>query len=83
MDLSRDRQSLEGVNGLRKTDPRGHRLPAFSLSADCTANDGHTHDQGCLRLKPHGGLSHEAIARSLSVCKGTVAQYVALASPGA
>ncbi|MET3515141.1 hypothetical protein ABIC63_002924 [Pseudacidovorax sp. 1753] len=33
-----------------------------------------------LRLKLHGGLSHEAIARSLSVSKGVVAKYVALAS---
>lgn len=32
-----------------------------------------------LRLKLHGGLSHEAIARSLSVSKGVVAKYVALA----
>ncbi len=33
-----------------------------------------------LRLKLHGGLSHEAIARSLSVSKGVVAKYAALAS---
>ena len=38
------------------------------------------HDQGVLRLKLHGGLSHEAIARSLSVSKGVVAKYTALAS---
>lgn len=33
-----------------------------------------------LRLKLHGGLSHESIARSLSVSKGVVAKYTALAS---
>ena len=33
-----------------------------------------------LRLKLHGRLSHEAIARSVSVCKGVVAKYAALAS---
>ena len=33
-----------------------------------------------LRLKLHGGLSHEAIARSLSISKGVVAKYTALAS---
>lgn len=33
-----------------------------------------------LRLKLHGVRSHEAIARSLSVSKGVVAKYVALAS---
>ena len=33
-----------------------------------------------LRLKLHGRLSHEAIARSLSVSKGVVAKYAALAS---
>ncbi len=32
-----------------------------------------------LRLKLHGGLSHEAIARSLSISKGVVAKYVSLA----
>ncbi|MET3518122.1 hypothetical protein ABIC63_005932 [Pseudacidovorax sp. 1753] len=32
-----------------------------------------------LRLKLHGGLSHEAIDRSLSASKGVVAMYVALA----
>lgn len=31
-----------------------------------------------LRLKRHGRLSHEAIARSLLVLKGVVAKYVAL-----
>jgi len=33
-----------------------------------------------LRLKLHGGLSHEAVARSLSISKGVVAKYVALAT---
>lgn len=33
-----------------------------------------------LRLKPHGGLSHESLGRSLSVSKGVVAKYAALAS---
>jgi len=33
-----------------------------------------------LRLKLHGGLSHEAIARSLSISKGVVAKYVSLAA---
>ena len=33
-----------------------------------------------LRLKLHGRLSHEAIARSLSVSKGVVTKYAALAS---
>lgn len=33
-----------------------------------------------LRLKLHGRLSHEAIARSLSISKGVVAKYVALAN---
>jgi hypothetical protein len=42
----RDRRGLEGVKGLRMTDQRGHRLPAFCRSADGTAHDGHTHDQG-------------------------------------
>ena len=32
-----------------------------------------------LRLKYQGGLSHEAIARSLSISKGVVAKYLALA----
>ena len=32
-----------------------------------------------LRLKYHGGLSHEAIARSLSISKGVVAKYLGLA----
>ncbi len=35
-----------------------------------------------LRLKLHGGLSHEAIARSLSISKGVVAKYVSLAAAG-
>jgi len=35
-----------------------------------------------LRLKLHGGLSHEAIARSLSISKGAVAKYVSLAAAG-
>jgi transposase len=33
-----------------------------------------------LRLKLHGQLSHEAIARSLSISKGVVAKYAALAN---
>jgi transposase len=33
-----------------------------------------------LRLKLHGRLSHEAVARSLSISKGVVAKYVSLAS---
>ena len=33
-----------------------------------------------LRLKLHGGLAHEAVARSLSISKGVVAKYVALAA---
>lgn len=33
-----------------------------------------------LRLKLHGGLSHEAISRSLSISKGAVAKYVSLAA---
>ena len=33
-----------------------------------------------LRLKLHGRLSHEAIARSLSISKGVVAKYTALAN---
>lgn len=36
-----------------------------------------------LRLKLHGGLSHEAIARSLSISKGAVAKYVSLAAAAA
>lgn len=32
-----------------------------------------------LRLKLHGRLPHEAVARSLSICKGVVAKYVSLA----
>jgi len=32
-----------------------------------------------LRLKQSGGLSHEAIARSLSISKGVVAKYISLA----
>jgi len=32
-----------------------------------------------LRLKYSGGLSHEAIARSLSISKGVVAKYLSLA----
>jgi len=35
-----------------------------------------------LRLKLHGGLSHEAIGRSLSISKGVVAKYVSLAAAG-
>jgi transposase len=35
-----------------------------------------------LRLKLHGGLSHEAIGRSLSISKGVVARYVSLAAAG-
>lgn len=35
-----------------------------------------------LRLKLHGKLSHEAIARSLSISKGVVAKYVSLATAG-
>lgn len=35
-----------------------------------------------LRLKLHGGLSHEAIARSLSVSKGVVAKYATPAVRG-
>ena len=31
-----------------------------------------------LRLKLHGKLSHEAVARSLSISKGVVAKYVTL-----
>ena len=30
----------------------------------------------------HGGLSHEAIGRSLSISKGVVAKYVSLAAAG-
>jgi transposase len=33
-----------------------------------------------LRLKLHGRLSHEAVARSLSISKGVVAKYVSLAT---
>ena len=33
-----------------------------------------------LRLKYQGGLSHERIARSLSISKGAVAKYLSLAS---
>lgn len=33
-----------------------------------------------LRLKLHGKLSHESIARSLSISKGVVGKYAALAS---
>ncbi len=33
-----------------------------------------------LRLKLHGKLSHEAVARSLSISKGVVAKYVTLAT---
>ena len=33
-----------------------------------------------LRLKYTGGLSHEAIARSLSISKGVVSKYLSLAS---
>ena len=33
-----------------------------------------------LRLKLHGRLSHEAVARSLSISKGVVAKYVSLAN---
>lgn len=33
-----------------------------------------------LRLKLHGQLSHQAIARSLSISKGVVAKYTALAN---
>ena len=32
-----------------------------------------------LRLKYHGGLSHAAIALSLSISKGVVAKYLGLA----
>ena len=32
-----------------------------------------------LRLKYHGGLSHSAIASSLSISKGVVAKYIGLA----
>jgi len=35
-----------------------------------------------LRLKLHGGLSHEAIGRSLSISKGVVANYMSLAATG-
>ena len=35
-----------------------------------------------LRLKLHGGLSHEAIGRSLSISKGVVAKHVSLAAAG-
>ena len=35
-----------------------------------------------LRLKLHGGLPHEAVARSLSISKGAVAKYVSLAAAG-
>lgn len=34
-----------------------------------------------LRLELHGGLSHEAVVRSLSVFKGIAATYVLLATP--
>ena len=33
-----------------------------------------------LRLKLHGKLSHEAVARCLSISKGVVAKYTSLAS---
>ena len=33
-----------------------------------------------LRLKLHGRLSHEAVARSVSISKGVVAKYVSLAN---
>jgi hypothetical protein len=42
----RDRGSSGGVRGLRMTQPRVRRLPAFCRSADAPADDGHTHDQG-------------------------------------
>ena len=35
-----------------------------------------------LRLKLHGRLSHEAIARSLSISNGVVAKYASLATAG-
>ena len=35
-----------------------------------------------LRLKYRGDLSHEAIARSLSISKGAVAKYLSLAGAG-
>lgn len=35
-----------------------------------------------LRLKLHGGLSHEAICRSLSISKGVVSKYVSRAAAG-
>lgn len=59
--------------------PLGIALRPLRAGPDATATHGHTHDQGILRLKYQGNLSHERIAQSLSISKGAVAKYLSLA----
>ena len=63
--------------------PLGIAARPLKAAPDATATHGHTYDQGLLRLKYQGGLSHERNAQRLSVSKGAVAKYLSLAGGAA
>lgn len=65
------------------TQPRagGLNRSGFSWERRCADRSWTRMIKDVLRLELHGGLSHEAVVRSLSVFKGIAATYVLLATP--